>query len=135
MRVGGGESSLEASLPISYPNQTWTGDHTTHLCGNQQTVNSRHVQGLTRKPNCIGSTRSTSAEESAGQRQPCCSCRKMVMKQRHTRAAESWSHVPGPDGMIKKQQKEFQTLEPTFLGSNPQASLHSWETLDKALAL
>lgn len=41
---GSGESSLEASLPISYPSQTWTGDRTTHLCRNQQTVNSRHVQ-------------------------------------------------------------------------------------------
>lgn len=58
MRVEGGESSLEASLPISYPSQTWTGDHTTHLCRNQQMVNSRHVQGLTRKPNCTGNTRS-----------------------------------------------------------------------------
>ena len=59
----------------------------------------------------------------------------MVREQRHPPAADSWGHVPGPDWMIEKQQKEFQTLEPACLGSNPQASRHSWETLDKSLAL
>lgn len=42
-----------------------------------------------------------------GLMEPSCSYRKMVMKQRHTQAADSWSHVPGTDGMTEKELKRI----------------------------